>query len=148
MPAAWKDLHECPLLTDMDSDTSKQRPLFTVPQAFNRNMSLTKVSWKDVHVEAKIFVRQHRFGTGSFKSIHDCVDIATYRRARFWSLDGEFLDEVDPHWMFWQREYDIKKRLSDDLKHNKGPKDIVAHKASADSRVGGSGASVSGPSGT
>ena len=66
----------------------------------------------DDNVDAKVFVYQHLWGTGSFSSTMDCIDDhQSYRRARFWSLDGQFLDNVDPEWIFFQREQDIKKRL-------------------------------------
>ena len=39
---------------------------------------------------------------------------AIFRRARFWSLDGDFLDNVDPEWIFWQRESELKNRLYGD----------------------------------
>ena len=39
---------------------------------------------------------------------------AIFRRARFWSLDGAFLDDVDPEWIFWQRESELKNRLYGD----------------------------------
>ena len=84
-------------------------PLWILPEPLRRNMSFTKISFRDPHVEAKVFVRQYRYGTGSFRSSLDCItDRATYRHSRFWSLDGEFLDDVDPMWMFWQCVFEYK----------------------------------------
>ena len=121
LPKEWQDLHICPLTYD----TPIQKALFTVPENFKQNMSFTKVSFKDPHVEPKTFVRQYPYGTGGFKSTSDCVDKSTFRRARFWSLDGEFLDDVDPHWMFWQREFDYKDRLATDARFDSGRYSII-----------------------
>ena len=72
-------------------------------------MAFTKESCRDPHVEAKAFVRQHRYGTGGFKCSLDCItDLTMFRRARFWSLDGEFLDDKDPHWICLAREFEYK----------------------------------------
>eukprot|EP00973_Karenia_brevis_P005222 717104-Karenia_brevis.AAC.1 len=66
----------------------------------------------DDNVDAKVFVHQHPLGTGSFDSTMECVvDHQTFRQAHFWSLDGQFLDHVDPEWIFFEREQDIKIRL-------------------------------------
>eukprot|EP00973_Karenia_brevis_P054376 7554540-Karenia_brevis.AAC.1 len=65
----------------------------------------------DDNVDAKVFVYQHPWDTGSFGSAMDCVvDHQIFRQARFWSLDGQFLDHADPEWIFFQRERDIKIR--------------------------------------
>jgi len=85
----------------------------------DENCAYTKVSFLDVNVEAKMFVRQMRYGTGSMWSTLDTVagkaqGHQLYRHNRFWSLDGEFLDDMDPRWMFWQREFEYKYALSTD----------------------------------
>ena len=112
LPADWKALHENPI------KDATGRPLSYLPNIIDRNEAFTKVSFMDVNVEAKIFVRQMRYGTGSMFSTLDSIAIdshQTYRHHRFWSLDGEFLDDVDPMWMFWQREFEYKHLLSKDM---------------------------------
>ena len=45
----------------------------------------------------------------------DCIrSRPRFRRNRFWSLDGVFLDDVDPEWIFWQRECELTHRLYTD----------------------------------
>ena len=103
LPESWRDLQENPV------KDSHGRPLSVLPDVFDKNESFTKVSFLDANVEAKMFVRQMRYGTGSMFSTLDSIASEShqaYRHARFWSLDGEFLDDVDPMWMFWQREFD------------------------------------------
>ena len=81
----------------------------------NRDQAFTGVSFREVHVDSKVFVRQHLYGTGSYLSTLDCIrDRSIFRRARFWSLDGVFQDDVDPEWVFWQRESEIKHQLYGD----------------------------------
>ena len=77
LPEPWQELVANPI-TD-----GKKRPLSILPGFVDKNEAFTKVSFKDVHLEAKTFVRQYRFGTGSYQSTHDCVTSRlAYRRAR------------------------------------------------------------------
>ena len=109
LPAAWQELHSSDLLDE------EGKPFSQIPQPLWHNRSFTSVSFRDPHVDAKVFVFQHRWGTGSYHSTLDCVrSRASFRRARFWSLDGVFLDDKDPEWMFWQRESEIKHKLYTD----------------------------------
>ena len=114
LPEPWQELVANPI-TD-----GKKRPLSILPGFVDKNEAFTKVSFKDVHLEAKTFVRQYRFGTGSYQSTHDCVTSRlAYRRARFYSLDGEFLDDIDPMWAFWQFELEKKMALFHDWEGKK-----------------------------
>ena len=58
-----------------------------------------------------------------FSSIDGARTRTIFRRARFWSLDGVFLDDVDPEWVFWQRGSELKHRLYGDYfgKAMRGP---------------------------
>ena len=110
LPEAWRDVHKSDL-TD-----SQGQPFRVLPQAMRTNMTFTNVSFRDPHADAKVFVRQFPHGTGSYRSSLDCVSLsrARYRLQCFWSLDGVFLDDADPEWMFWQRESEYKWRLYND----------------------------------
>ena len=69
------------------------------PQSVKPIGGADAAGFDDANVEAKMFVRQMRYGTGSMFSTLDsiaCESHQAYRHARFWSLDGEFLDDVDP----------------------------------------------------
>ena len=125
LPTAWQRLKHNPI-----KDAAGE-PLRTLPEFLDLNTSFTNVSFKDKHLEAKTFVRQFRYGTGSFLSTADCVTARlAYRRARFWSLDGEFLDDVDPMWIFWQYEFDKKMSLHQDWE-GKRKRPVDAHHLSA-----------------
>jgi len=109
LPAEWQELHA----SDLQNDAGQ--PFRKFPKPFWCNRSFTSVSFRDVNVDAKVFVFQHRWGTGSYGSTLDCMlTRSIFRRARFWSLDGVFLDDVDPEWIFWQRESELKHRLYGD----------------------------------
>ena len=123
LPAAWQDMHASDL---MGADG---KPFRDLPRALRTNMAFTKVSFLDPNVEAKVFVRQHPYGTGSlFSTLDSITDRTAWRHNRFWSLDGEFLDDVDPQWMFWQRETEYKHRLY---------KDYMGHRSAAESTADG-----------
>ena len=113
LPPGWKEL--CPnVILDRNDEA-----LSTLPEFLSTNTSFTKVSFQDQFVEVKTFVRQFPYDTGGRRSTWDSVtDLLEYRHARLWSLDGEFLDNVDPQWTFWHREYDLKHKLVQDLRHN------------------------------
>ena len=69
----------------------------------------------DPFVDAKTFVLQYPYGTGShIKSpLWDTIeDIAIYRQQCFWSLDGVFTDDFQ--WAFFQHEMDLKRKLYND----------------------------------
>ena len=109
LPTAWQDLVEVPIAEPTGESIS------TVPTFLDMNRNYTNVSFLDSHVEAKLFVDKFRHGTGSIHSSLDCVvNLQVYRKGRMWSLDGEFICEEDPSWIFWQREHDIKMRLYKD----------------------------------
>ena len=117
LPRAWQDLVEVPIAEPTGESIS------TVPAFLDTNRNYTNVSFLDSHVEAKLFVDKFRHGTGSYHSSLDCViNLPVYRKGRMWSLDGEFICEEDPSWIFWQREHDIKMRLFKDWKgKRRGP---------------------------
>ena len=48
-----------------------------------------------------------------------------FRRARFSSLDGEFLDGIDPHLVLWAREYEYKDAPSRHLYFGRHPQGTV-----------------------
>ncbi len=109
LPESWQQLSASSVSDDQGV------PLATLPDFLDKNTSMTRVSFRDSHVESKLFVRPFPFGTGAYSSTLDCVTERTvYARSRFWSLGGEFLDDQDPHWLFWQREFDLKMRLWED----------------------------------
>ena len=109
LPPEWEDLHAS------DITASDGTPYRTLPRCLRENMAYTNVSFRDPNVDAKVFVRQHPYGTGSYRSTVDCVTSrSSFRQHRFWSLDGLFLDNVDPEWLFWQRESEIKWKLYGD----------------------------------
>eukprot|EP00973_Karenia_brevis_P021023 2891361-Karenia_brevis.AAC.1 len=55
--------------------------------------SFTGMSVMYGNVDAKVFVYQHPWGTGSLGSTMDCaVDHQIFRQARFWSSDGQLSD--------------------------------------------------------
>ncbi len=109
LPDSWQELEDNSICDNSGA------PVSSLPKFLDLNTAFTKVSFLDSHVEAKLFVKQFRWGTGSFSSSLDCVTIRqVYRRARFWSLDGEYLDDADPMWLFWQREHEYKMRLFED----------------------------------
>ena len=94
LPPEWEDLHE--------SDVRKPdgTPHRKIPQVLRQTQAFTDIAFKDPNCDAKVFVYQHRWGTGSYKSTNDCVlQRTTFRRARLWSLDGVFLDSTDPEWV-------------------------------------------------
>ncbi len=110
LPKAWRDTHMSDLLDQHG------KPIQQVPAPFREFGSFTDISVRDPHLDAKVWVQQHKWGTGSYRSTLDCVTSRnTFRRARFWSLDGEFLDDKDPQWMFFQRESEYKWRLLSDF---------------------------------
>ena len=128
LPPAWQQLQENPI---NDEGGHSIQP---VPAFLGDNKSLTNVSFLDSHVEAKLFVDKFRHGTGSFRSTLDCINLRQhYRRGRMWSLDGEFICEEDPSWIFWQREHEIKMRLWEDWrgKHFGVPKPAASAVAPA-----------------
>ena len=116
LPDAWKELQDCEIL-DATAPSHEKKPMWKLPEPMRRNLSFTKVSWRDIHVESKTFVLQHRYGTGGLNSTSDCISNAReFHLARFWSLCGEFLDDVDPQWIFWVRERKYKDALNRDLR--------------------------------
>ena len=122
LPPAWNDLHES------DLKDAGGKPFKQFPWKFRTIMAFTQVSFSDPNVDAKVFVRQHPYGTGSFRSTLDCLENrAIFRLHRFWSYDGVFLDTVDPEWMFWQREAEYKWRLFSDYRGRHVHKDGEAN---------------------
>ena len=94
-------------------------------------MAFTSVSFRDPNVDAKVFVRRYPHGTGSYRSCMDCVkQRSRYRLQCIWSLDGEFLDDKDPEWMFWQREAEYKWRLYSDYGGRRHPNSTAAQESS------------------
>ena len=109
LPAAWQSTFESDIC---DAD---DRPLRVLPQAFRDNQSFTSVPLRDRHFDAKVFVQQHPYGTGSLGSTCDCVTSRSdYYKNRLYSLDGVFVDTFDPEWTFMMREREIKTRLMQD----------------------------------
>ena len=109
LPPAWQELRDNPI-TESNGD-----PIQSIPSFLDTNKAFTNVSFLDSHIEAKLFVDKFRHGTGSFRSTLDCINLRShYRRGRMWSLDGEFICDEDPSWVFWQREHEIKMRLWED----------------------------------
>ena len=76
LPPAWQELHENPIKDKHD------RPLTCLPDVIDKNESFTKVSFLDVNVEAKIFVRQMRYGTGSMFSTLDSIASESHQAYR------------------------------------------------------------------
>ena len=66
LPESWQKLHDCEIVHA--SGETKGASMWSLPEPMRQNLSFTKVSWRDCHVEAKAFVLQHRYGTGGFKS--------------------------------------------------------------------------------
>ena len=70
---------------------------------------------RDRNFDAKVFVQQHPYGTGSLGSTCDCVTSHfDFYRNRLFSLDQVFTDTFDPEWTFMMREREIKHRLMSD----------------------------------
>ena len=67
LPEPWQKLKESELKLKGGD------PTFVEPWKLFENRSFTNVSIHDPNVDAKIFVHQHPFGTGSFKSCLDCI---------------------------------------------------------------------------
>ncbi len=117
LPPSWQ--HVCANEV-CDADGA---PISSLPHFLDINTALTKVSFRDSHVEAKLFVKMFPWGTGSFSSALDCIKQRhAYAQARFWSLDGEFLDDQEPQWLFWQREFEYKMRLFEDWHGKDNPR--------------------------
>ena len=94
LPPEWVDLYQS------DLRMSDGKSMSQIPKVLHYNASFTNIFFKDVHVDAKVFVFQHRWGTGSYASTLDCMDSrSVFRRARFWSFDGVFQDNRDPEWV-------------------------------------------------
>ena len=53
LPPEWEEMHDCEILDASDPSNTK-KPMWTLPEPMRRNLSFTKVSWRDSHVEAKI----------------------------------------------------------------------------------------------
>ena len=89
----YDDVDCCGLIDESEFLDADGEPLTKIPMCLWWNKSFTGMSVMDDNVDAKVFVYQHLWGTGSFNSTMDCIDDhQSYRRARFWSLDGQFLD--------------------------------------------------------
>ena len=48
-----------------------------------------------------------------------------FRLVFFWSLDGELLDDIDPHFVFWAREFEYKDAPSRHLYFGRHPQGTV-----------------------
>jgi hypothetical protein len=83
LPPEWVNTH----ISELEDNDGKH--IQNVPLPFQQFGSFTQVTFKDCHLDAKAFVQQHPYGTGSFRSTLDCVtNRPLFRLARFWSLDG------------------------------------------------------------
>ena len=67
LPEAWQTA----CVSDLCD--AKDRPLWKLPTPFRRNQSFTSVPLRDRNFDAKVFVQQHPYGTGSLGSTCDCV---------------------------------------------------------------------------
>ena len=87
LPAEWQDVHEGEI------EDASGKAFRKLPKVLRQNMSFTMVSFRDPHINSKVFVTQHPYGTGSYRSTLDCVSSRrTFRASRFWSFDGAFQD--------------------------------------------------------
>jgi len=115
LPAEWRRLHENHIL-----DVAGAPWCTTIPEFMNENEPFTKMSFLNNNADAKMFVRQMRYGTGSWKSTLDCVtDRAVHRLARVWSMDVEFLDDEDHSGCSGSRGVEYKMRLTQDYSGRK-----------------------------
>ena len=109
LPPAWQSAVESDLC-DKDG-----KPIWKLPKAFRFNQSFTSVAVRDRNFDAKVFVQQHPYGTGSLNSTCDCVASRfDFYQHRLFSLDQVFADTADPEWTFMMREREIKTRLMTD----------------------------------
>ena len=69
----------------------------------------TRVSFQDVNLDAKAFTRLFPYGSGSFNSIDDCVDFASWLKSKIHALDDGCRN--DRLWTFFQEERKLKLQL-------------------------------------
>ena len=90
LPEAWQNAFTCDIVDKHD------RPLWCIPEPFWKLQSFTSVSFADRHFDAKVFVQQHPYGTGSLKSTCDAVSSRfDFCQSRLFSLDQKFTDSFD-----------------------------------------------------
>lgn len=103
LPVEWQDVHTCDLCD------AQKKPMYELPTKLMQNKAFTDVSAHEFNVEAKVFVLQHPWSTGSFRSTLDCItNRAEFRLSRDWSLDQQFSDDADPECFFFSKCNRIK----------------------------------------
>jgi len=78
---------------------------------------LSHISFADVNLDAKLFTHLHPHGTGSYKSIPECVDFPAYLQARLHDVDSS--TRRDRLWPFFQEDRKLKMALESTARFTK-----------------------------